>query len=71
MKITTRMHLRDLCCIYNGVLGNNEVLKCVYTLQYSIVGRSIDSYCNNMNFNKIFRTIYLLTYSKNRWIPAV
>jgi len=49
IEITTRIHLRDLYFIYNGRLRNNKVMKCVLTLQCTMLGRSSDS-----NVNKIY-----------------
>ena len=47
-KLTSKIHLRKLYRVYNVGLGNDEVLKCIYTIQYAIIGSSIDSYCNNI-----------------------
>jgi len=51
------MHLHELCCFYNVWLRNNEVLKCIQTVQYVIVASTIDSYCNNIYCNKSIHTI--------------
>jgi len=52
--MTTRMHLSELYRNYNRGLNNNGVLKCIYTLQLAIVGRTFDIY--------IYLYIYLYIY---------